>query len=238
MEETVDFDSDVVVTKDVLDAAVTAAYALAGMSKVNKDGITVPDGDELKERVYQAVSSHVVNNRTEMSRKEKTLTQGELYASVFPGAPGTDPRPNAPDLSPLEDAVRDKLRRACWNMTNPNRKGSVQTRLGKEGRSEVVIRTKLPRGVDEIIGVFVTDDADIIMKESVNPMVEKLLAAAKELRLHNELVVEARHSELAPQITKLLDVARRRVNAELARTASNGSAPALPAGSPSVAASE
>lgn len=219
------------VTKDELELALTAAYMKAGLVKLNKAGETIRDNDAVKERVYDAVSSHVVNDRTEMSNKNKSLTIGELYSVVFAGAPGADPKQNSADLSPLDLAVRDKLKRTAWNLTNPNRKGSIQTRLGKEGRTEVVIRTHVQRGVDEIVGVFVTDNLELILKESVNPMIEKLLGAAKELRLHNELVVEARHPEIGPQITKAIDIARKRVMLELARPSSNGSAPALPAGS-------
>ncbi|MCU1460925.1 MAG: hypothetical protein JWO37_1000 [Acidimicrobiales bacterium] len=218
-----------VVSKEELEAGLTAAYAKAGLVKVNRAGDVVRDTEAMKDRVYTVVSSHIVTNRTEMSQKGKSLTVGELFAAVFPGVPGADPKDNTAEMSPLDAAVREKLKRSAWNLTNPNRKGSIQTRMGKEGRTEVVIRTLVQRGVDEIVGVFVTDNADLILKESVDPMIEKLLSAAKELRLHNKLVVEARHPEIGPQITKMIDIARKRVVAELARPSTNGGSPALPA---------
>jgi hypothetical protein len=135
-------------------------------------------------------------------------------------------------MSPLQLAVRARLRRAAWNLTNPSRKGHIQARLGKEGRTEVLVRTKVQRGVDEIIGVFITDDGDLIMQESVHPVVEKLLSAAREVRLYEELIVEGRHPELMPQVGKMLASARKRVAAELTRSSGNGNgaAPALTTG--------
>jgi hypothetical protein len=59
-------------------------------------------------------------------------------------------------------------------------------------------------------------------------VVEKLLTAARELRLHNDVVVEPRHPELSVSITRRLETAKRRVAAELTRAPGNGAQPALP----------
>lgn len=228
MEETFE-PTALFVHPEELKAAEREAYAKAGLVKVNRANETVPDTDAMKERVYQTVTTHVVNERAEMGTR--SLTQGELYAKVFPGAPGSDPNHVVAELSLLDQAVRAKLRRAVWTLMGPGRKGYVQNRLGKEGRSEVLIRTKVQRGVDEIVGVFITDHTDLILQESVHPVIEKLLGAAREVRLYNELIIDGRHPELIPQVTKMLDTAKKRVAAELTRTASNGSTPALKAGS-------
>ncbi|MDP8993270.1 MAG: hypothetical protein M3N31_09525 [Actinomycetota bacterium] len=227
MEDTI-HTASVLVDPDELKAAETDMYIKAGLAKVNRAEETVPDTDAMKERAYKTVTSRVANDRSEMAAKG--LTQGELYAAVFPGAPGTDPRQVIAELTPLEQALRSRLHRAVWNLTNPGRKGNIQNRLGKEGRTEVLIRAKIQRGVDEIVGVFVTDNPELIMQESVHPVVEKLLSAAREVRLHNELVIEERHPELAPQVAKALNLARKRVVAELARPPMNGDTAALPAG--------
>lgn len=216
----------VLFTDEELQAAELRAYQIAGYVKVDKEGTTIKDTDALKTRVFEVVTARVASSRADMAAK--SLTQGELYAAAFPAGPGADPKRLISDLPLLEQAVRAKLVRTVWALTNPDRKGAIQSRLGKEGRSEVLIRTKVQRGVDEIMGVFITDDPKLIMEESVQPMVEKLYNVAKEVRLHNDIVIEARHPELAGSVMKILDVARKRVNAELTRPA-NGTAALPPA---------
>lgn len=221
--------AEVIFTDEQLATAELEEYRRAGLTKVSREGETVIDKDAVKEKVYQFVTSKVVNDRSEIGNKTKTLTQGELQAAIFPGSPGTDPNRPLTDLMPLQMAIRSKLRRTAWNLTNPSRKGYIQNRLGKEGRSEVLVRTEVPRGVDEIVGVFITNNPDLILQKSVHPVVEKLLSAAREVRLYNEIIIESRHPELLPQVTKMFDTARKRVAAELTRP--NGNAPALSAGS-------
>jgi hypothetical protein len=235
METDVVDDVEMMITPEVLAAAVLEEYESAGLVKAGKDGDKVLDNDALKERTYQEVVSKVVQSRSEMSNKSKTLTQGELQAAVFPGSPGTDPKKPLSELTPLEAAVRAKLRRAVWNLTNPGRKGMIQSRLGKEGRTEVLVRTKVQRGVDEIVGVFITDDPDLIIQESVHPVIEKLLTAAREVRLYDESIIAGRHPELSPQVLKMLESAKKRVAAELNRPAPPA-LPALGAGAPAAEA--
>jgi hypothetical protein len=208
-------DTDLVFTDEQLDAATLQAYMKAGLVKLTREGDTVIDTDAMKDKAFDLVTSRIVSDRTEMATH--SWTQGELYSRMFPGAPGTDPNQLLSELNPLEQTVRSKLTRTVWTLTNPNRKGNIQSRLGKEGRTEVLVRTKVQRGVDEIVGVFITNDSKLIMEESVQPMVEKLYNVAKEVRLHNDLVIESRHPELAGSLGKVLDVARKRVNAELNR---------------------
>jgi len=217
MYDTTTLPSDAdLLTEDEIQTAVIDEYVKAGLSKISK-GANAKDPDKLRDRVYEKVTSRVVASRSEMSAK--SWTQGELYSAVFPGAPGTDPNQLISELTPLEQAVRARLMRQCWTLTNPDRKGTIQLRLGKEGRSEILVRTSVQRGVDEIIGAFITNDGKLIVEEAVTPRVEKLLGAAKEVRLFNDLVVEARHPELGGQLTKILEGAKRRVSAELTRPA-------------------
>lgn len=213
-------------TDEEVDEAALAEYRSAGMTKIGKDGAETKDVEAFKDKVYRTVTSRIVNSRPEMAKN--SWTQGELTGSVFPNSPGSDPNQLISELSPLEQAVRAKLQRAVWTLTNPDRKGSIQSRLGKEGRTEVLVRTKVQRGVDEIVGVFITNDPKLILEESVQPMVEKLYNVAKEVRLHNDLVIEERHPELMGAVNKILDVAKKRVNAELSRASAQ---PALPASS-------
>ncbi len=216
-------------TEEQLVAAEIEEYQRARLTKVTLEGETVIDRDALKEKTFQIVTSKLVNNRTEMGNKNKTLTQGELQGAVFPGSPGADPTRSLAELTPLQLAIKSRLRRAIWNLTNPSRKGYIQNRLGKEGRTEVLVRTEVQRGVDDIVSVFITNDAELIMQKSVSPVVEKLLSAAREVRLYNEMIIESRHPELLPDVAKMLATARKRVAAEL--TGPNGTAPALPASS-------
>lgn len=111
METTYDFEdaseSDIIYTPDELKAAELAVYQAAGLTKQNKSGDTVSDTAAMRDRVYAEVTRCVVNDRTEMSRKGKSLTNTELYALVFPGAPGTDPKQSLAHMTPLQRDVGD-----------------------------------------------------------------------------------------------------------------------------------
>jgi hypothetical protein len=160
-----------------------------GYSK-QKNGEDVPDEDAVKSKVYELVSGRVVSVKDEKSKK--AWTQGELYAAVFPQAPGADKRQNKDLLSEQEFAIMDKLSRKVWNLTNPGRAGYVQKRLGQDGGSLILCRAPVYRGQDPVPGCFVTDNDDLIMNDSLQPQIESLVKKADTLRQHADMIGERR----------------------------------------------
>jgi hypothetical protein len=176
-----------------------------------KNGETVPDEDKMKAKVFELVRSKVVTTKDEKSKK--SWTNGELYAQTFPGAPGTDPKQNLDLLDLVEAEVRKHLMRKVWGLTQPARNGYVQKRLGDDG-SLVLCRGTVMRGLDDATGVFVTDNADLIMSESLQPQIEGLVKKADNLRLHADMI-RTRHPELEARMTNALGLGVRRTIAAL-----------------------
>jgi hypothetical protein len=193
-----------------VDQAIDQAYLDAGFKKKDESGMVVPDEEQMKAHVFELIQRKVVPDR--QSRSDHSWTQGELYASTFstaPGADGTDP--DRLDATELE--VRAKLMRKVWNLTNPGVQGFVQKRLGVEG-TYVLCRGNVMRGLDEVTGVYITDDIDVIMSDSVDPQVEALVRKANTLRKHVEMI-GTRHPELETRISGALTSGISRTRAAL-----------------------
>jgi hypothetical protein len=155
-----------------------------------KNGEDVPDEDAVKQKVYDLVAGRVVSSKEEKSKK--SWTQGELYAAVFPDAPGADKRQNKDLLSPPDLAVMDRLSRKVWNLTNPGRAGYVQKRLGQDGGELILCRASVYRVQDAVPGCFVTDNDDLILNDSLQPQIESLVKKADTLRQHADMIGERR----------------------------------------------
>lgn len=203
-------------------AAVDEQYLSHGYFKVKRSGDKEPDDAPMKVTVYDAVKKKVARARDAVAKS--SLTNGELYALTFPDAPGTDPK-MLPHLDDLEKEVRKTLMRKVWGLTQPRRTGFIQKRLGAEATGMVLCRTMSTRGVDDAEVCFVTDNADLIMEESVLPQIESLVKKADDLRLHTEMVV-ARRPELGVRITAELGIGVRRIEAALPVPSGKGDAPA------------
>lgn len=210
----------------VLKQQVDEQYIAHGYFRVNKAGEQVPDDTTMKVTVYDAVKKKVARAREEVQKG--SLTNGELYAITFSNAPGTDAK-TLPLLDDLSREVRKTLMRKVWGLTQPRRIGYIQKRLGAEATGMVLCRTMSTRNVDDAEVCFVTDNADLIMEESVLPQIESLVKKADDLRLHTEMVV-SRRPELESRITKELGVGVRRIEAALPHDESrNGKAADLSA---------
>jgi hypothetical protein len=178
--------------QDTIKTMVNDQLIAHGYSK-GKNGETVADEEKMKARAYELVSKKVVTSKDDKSKN--AWTRGELYAAVFPNGPGTNPNENIDALS-FEDAeVREKLATKVWNLTNPARNGYIQKRLGDDGGTLILCRSSVMRRLDPLVGVFVTDNADLIMADSLQPQVEKLVKTADNLRRHAEMI-GVRHPEL------------------------------------------
>lgn len=202
---------------DRVEELVRHAYEQAGYTKIDREGEIVLDEDKLKAKVFETFTSKVVTSKSDKSNN--SWTQGELYARVFPGAPGTDPK-TADQLDLIDGEVRSKLVRRTWNLTNPNRTGYIQKRLEEKG-SLILCRAKVMRGLDEQLGAFITDNADLIMSDSMAPRVEKLVKEADNLRAHATMITR-RHPELENKVTAAIGSGVKRTVAALPKPSSNG----------------
>ena len=215
-----------------LQQALAEQYINHGYFKVKRSGEQAPDDTQMKVTVYDAIKKKVARAREEVARN--SMANGELYALTFPHAPGTDAKALA-HLNDLEREVRRTLMRKVWGLTQPRRTGFIQKRLGAEGTGMVLCRTMSTRGLEDAEVCFITDNADLIMEESVLPQIESLVKKADDLRMHTEMVV-TRRPELVDRITQELGIGVRRIEAALPapRGSANGSEP-TPTPEPEVA---
>jgi hypothetical protein len=200
---------------------VTEQFIAHGYSRINRRGEEVVDDTLMKARVYDAVKKKVARKKEEVSRN--SYTNGELYALVFPNAPGT----TAKALRGIDDLgaeIRRSLMRKVWGLTQPRLTGYIQRRLGADGLNLVLCRTSSTRDLDDAEVCFVTDDEDLIMSESVLPQIETLVRKADDLRLHTDMVLN-RQPELQTRINRELGIGVRRVTAALPNASRNGATP-------------
>jgi len=196
---------------DPVEAIVERAYIEAGYAKTTEGSIPVADPDQMKVRAFEIVKEKVVANPKHKSAK--SISQGELYAGVFPNGPGADPDGNIDELSPEERDARSRLVRRVWNLTNPGRQGYIQKRLGDQS-SLVLCRTMVMRDLDEVKGCYVTDHPDLIMVDSLRPQVEALVRQANNLARHFDML-GARHPELEARMLGELGTGMKKAAAAL-----------------------
>jgi hypothetical protein len=196
---------------DPVEAIVERAYMEAGYVKETEDSARIPDPDLMKARTFEIVKEKVVSDPKHKSAK--SISQGELYAAVFPGGPGADPDGNIDELPPEEYEARSKLVRRVWNLTNPGRQGYIQKRLGDQS-SLVLCRTMIMRDLDEVKGCYVTDHPDLIMVDSLRPQVEALVRQANNLARHFDML-GARHPELEARMLGELGTGMKKAAAAL-----------------------
>jgi hypothetical protein len=209
--------------KAMVQARVDEVLIDHGYAKTRIDGEVVKDLEKMKARAYDVVVAAVVNSKAD--RSKKAITQGELYAAVFPKGPGADP-PDLDSLEGLELDVRSSLVRMCWNLTQPKSTGFIQKRIG-DG-SLILCRTNVYRKLDEVQGVFVTDSPQLIMEDSLQPQIDKLVRTASDLRTH-AVMITGRHPELETKVSTALGAGFTRVRnaAQLPATTGNGKKPVM-----------
>lgn len=205
----------------LVEQRVDEEYQRAGFTKVAADGSTVRDEDKMKARGLEVVSRAVVTSKAD--RSKKAVTNGELFANVFPEAPGARPG-TADTLDDVESAVRAFLMRKVWGLTNAGPRGYVQKRLG-DG-SLILCRATVHRNLDPIVAVYVTDEPTLIMEDSLNPQIDKLVRLASDVREHAAMIV-TRHPELESKVSTALNSGFTRVKAaaQLTSGSANGRKP-------------
>jgi hypothetical protein len=205
--------------KTVIDNRVTEEYIRHGYSKQAMDGTTVRDDDKMRQRAFDAVRAAEVTSKA--NRSANAITNGELYAAVFPDGPGAQPG-TQDDLDPIEVEVRSLLVRKVWGLTNPGPNGYIQKRLADTPL--ILCRGEVFRQMDHLPGVYVTEFAPLIMEDSLAPQIDKLVRTANDLRVHATMIT-GRHPELGQKVRNALGTGFSRVKTagQLTTSEQNGS---------------
>jgi hypothetical protein len=185
----------------------------------DRDGKLCEDTPKLKDTVYQRMAgSHVVdipasnNNPSAKLMAAKAVTADELYAVIFPNAPGV----TAPIANLEESRVAGDLKRLVWGYTNTGPTGYVNDRVELEGLTLVMCEAKVSRTkisaetghskpVTEI-GRFLTDHPKLIEQHSTLNRVLRLVKIAEGTAKHVVMALR-RHPEIADNVARQIKLA-------------------------------
>lgn len=189
----------------VIDDRKDEVVVAAGFSHEDDEGNDVADYGALKQAAALVVSRAVVSNRDD--RAKIGLSAGDLYASVLPGAPGAD---GSMPGDFVDSQVKERLVRFLWGITQVSPTGYVQKQL-TDGR--VVVRAKVHRGHDPVTVVYVTDNPELLLTDSLQPEIDALVKRANKLHSHAAMIV-TRQPALAGSVTKAITTGTRRAAAD------------------------
>jgi len=195
-----------VVTKEI-ETRVDAAWDREGY--VDEEGKRDPKA--MQEAAYRAVRRRIATSKTD--KADKAITKGELFAAVFPDAPGADGKGD--QLDEYDAHVFAQLERDVWSLTQAKPTGAIQQRLREEGSTLVVLRATIRRKLDKAQAVYLTDNAALIMEDSVDQEIKAFERKAENLRRQLDMIV-ALHPELASRIRTEVSQGVNRAKAELA----------------------
>src|SRR5688572_12092782 len=146
--------------REAVERRTIEVYADHGYTIELDDGRDMPDIDAMKAKVFEIVSSAYAARKEDKSKVG--LTNGELYAAVFPDGPGARSG-TADGLDDVDAEVRKSLMRALWQLVKATPDGYVQRRLD----GNVLVRSPIVRDRDLVSGVYVTDDPQLLLEESL-----------------------------------------------------------------------
>lgn len=195
----------VVLNQDVVDQLIAQAYIDAGMTRLDDDGHTIADGKQLGSKLVDVMlTKHQATGMSDYTKK--AATKFELFAEIFPTAPGVTSQPATGE----EQAACDELKKQVWTLVNTGTSGYVQKRVAIEGlvlcqagvgRQKVSLETGVAEPGTEV-GKFLTKDKELILTFYASPAAQSFARAARKLENQLGMVAE-RRPELA------LDVARQ-----------------------------
>jgi hypothetical protein len=155
------------------------------------------------------LARHVVTGSASDRVAKGAATKHELYSEVFPKGPAVSAQP----ASVEERHAREYLRNKVWKLAATGINGSVNKRLGLEGKTLVMCETDVERtakseetGITEPTdkrGRFLTDDGALIQRYSLVPLIEKRQKAVDSLAKHAVMVTE-RHPEITANVQRQL----------------------------------
>lgn len=140
-------------------------------------------------RAYETLKTkHVANiepGNDDRFSPATSSTKEELAAAVFTAGPtAADAERNA-----IEKKAYDKCLATVWNHTVPTERGRVQKRLDAD--KLLLVRGKVYRNGNTIeSGVFVTTNAELVLREYLGPRLEKLRKLTEALESDFELATE------------------------------------------------
>lgn len=183
-------------------------------------GYTTEDGarsaDKMNKSAFAIVRKHVVNAKDEIGTN--AISQGELYAKVFPTAPGADG--SGEPIDEFDKEVAKRLERDVWGLTQPKESGYIQGELGEEGSDLILCRekTRTKRHLDKVWVVYLTASPIIVFEKIVEH--EAKAYEQKAAILQKQLtMVRKRRGELRGQIDARVRQAEKKTKADLAFTA-------------------
>lgn len=180
-----------------------------------REGYVTSEGERdpkaMQDAAYRAVCKRIATSKTD--KAERAITRGELFAAVFPNAPGADGKGD--QLDEYDQAVFAQLERDVWSLMQPKPSGAIQKRLDEEGSSLVLLQATIRRKLDKAQAVYLTDNAALIMEDSVDKEIKAFERKAENLRRHIDMIV-GRHPELASRIRAEVGQGLSRAKAELA----------------------
>ena len=183
------------------------------------------DPEAMQDAVFAAVRHRVATSKAD--KADKAITKGELYAAVFPKAPGADGKGD--QLDEFDTAVFAALERDVWSLTQQKSSGAMQRRLEEEGSTLILLRATIRRKLDKADAVYLTDNTTLIMEDSVDKEIKAFERKAENLRKELNMIMK-RHPELATKIKSEVLGGMNRAKAELAFPVVPPTAAALTAG--------
>lgn len=222
---------------DLVEATKLAIYATRDWTRVDKNGHTVPDDAAARNFVYEFFRDNAVVN-SEADIVDDGLSSADLYAKVFPSAPGSTSEP----VDEIEFEAYKEVSRKLWQWAGTGIKSHCQETAEMEGLDYVMVEKKIFRasrdtstgtGAPKAVMVrFFTSNPDLIFQLSSQPAAAKFVKAAEDASKHLQMNAR-RHPELMLRIAKETQSALKRSTAHLAplATAKPNGVGALPAGS-------
>lgn len=190
-----------------IDARIEQAWEDAGY--VTDDGDR--DSKAMHDAAYEAVRTRIATSKED--KADMAITKGELYAAVFPDGPGSDGK-DEQQLDEFDQAVFRQLERDVWSLMQAKVGGSVQKRLGEENSPFILCQATIRRNLNKAQAVYLTENATLIMEDSVDKEIKAIERKAENLRKQLEMVMQ-RQPELASKIMARLGQGMGRAQAEL-----------------------
>jgi hypothetical protein len=172
--------------------------------------------DKMNKKAFAVVRKHVVNTKEDIGTG--AISQGELYAEVFPKAPGADG--TGEPVDEFDKEVAKRLERDVWGLTQPKESGYIQKELGEEGSDLMLVRekTRTKRHLDKVWVVYLTASPAIVFEKIVEHEAKAYEQKAAILKKQLDMV-RHRRKELRGQIDARVRQAEKKTKADLAFTA-------------------
>lgn len=153
--------------------------------------------DLITERAYEELKTkHVVNiesGNDDRYDPATSSTKEELAAAVFTAGPTAADA----ELNAVEKKAYDRCLAQVWNHTVPSQRGRIQKRLAAD--KLLLVRGNVYRNGNTIeMGVFVTKNPELILREYLGPRLEKMRKLTEALEGDFDLALERDRSLEGP----------------------------------------